>query len=148
MVEIVDMPLLIVVAGAAAIAEASRVAIIGPVTAGAISWDMRLQVAGAMAVGAGEARMPAKQRESGLARVIELLRGPADRRMAITALSPLRALVHIIRHVTADAARWRALVVLTGVTGGAGETLMFVGQRKRSFIVIEGGLLPGSRTMT
>src|ERR1700716_3505452 len=79
--------------------------------------------------------------------MIELLRGPIRRGVAVGALRPLAAFVHVIRQVAADALLRCAFVTLAGMTGRTRHVAMLVGERKVRPVVVETRLLPPLRIM-
>src|ERR1700730_10990308 len=91
--------------------------------------------------------MAAQKGEPGLARMIELLRGPIRRGVAVGALRPLAAFVHIVRQVAADALLRCAFVTLAGMTSRARHVAWLGGERKVRLVVVETGLLPRLRIM-
>ncbi len=122
--------------------EPPHVPIVGFVAAVAVLRDGILEVAGAMAFLAADACVTSEQGEAGLPRVIELLRRPVSRRVAVAALRPLAAPVDIVRHVAADARLRRALVALTRMAGCAGGLTMLVREGELRLVVVEVSLSP------
>jgi len=123
-------------------AEPARMAVVGLVTAGAVLGDRVLQVAAAVAILTADVSMTAEEGETCLARVIELLRGPVRRRVAVAALGSLTATVHVVGHVATHALLGRALVVLAGMAGRARDGAMLVSERKVGLVVVETRLPP------
>src|SRR5258708_28822091 len=91
--------------------------------------------------------MSAEQGEPGLARMIELLRSPVSRGVAVRALRSLAALVHVVGQVATDALLRGAFVALAGMTGRARHVAMLVGERKIRLVMVEARLLPRLRIM-
>jgi len=67
------------------------------VAAGAILRYRVLQISAAVTISAADTGVAPLQREPGLARMVELLRGPISRGVAIGALGSLAAFVHVVR---------------------------------------------------
>ncbi len=74
--------------------------------------------------------------------MIEFLRGPVGRGVAIGALGALTPAVHVIGQVAADALLGRAFEVLARVAGRARHVAMLVGEREFRLVVIEARLAP------
>src|SRR5882724_3649507 len=96
-VETGDAPDIVAVTVGTRGSQPAGVLVIGLVAAGAILRYRVLQISTAVAVSAADTRMAAEKGEPGLACMVELLRGPIGRGVAVGALWPLAALVHIVR---------------------------------------------------
>lgn len=101
-----------------------------------------LQIAATVAVVAADSGVFAIKGKSGLPRMVEPLRGPVRRGMAMSTLRSLAALVNVIGHVAADALLRRPLVVLACMAGIARDLTMRVRQRKVCHLVVEAAFLP------
>lgn len=136
-IESAHLPDIISMAVGASRPEPARVPVIGSMAALTVPGNRVVQVSGAVAVRASDVRMTAQQREICLARVVEALRGPRCGAMAIAALSPLAALVNVIRGMARHALLRRPPVVLACMARRAGELAMPVGEGVRGVVVIE-----------
>lgn len=140
-------PQVVAVTGPAGRAKAAFVPIVRLVTTGAILGDRRMHIAAAVAVRASNVSVATHERETRLTGVIELLRAPVGRGVAVAAVLALPSLVNVIRCVASGTRGRRAFVALTDVTGRAGSLEMLVGEVEEGVVVIEMGLLPGLRVM-
>ena len=109
----------------------------------ALAWQLVLEIAGAVAILAVDASVHALEREARLLRVIELRRLPARGRVAVAALGPALAVVHVVRRVAGRALLRCALVAIAEVALHAGHFDVLVAQRIRGLVVIEVHVAPG-----
>jgi hypothetical protein len=95
--------------------EAALMAVVSFVAAEAVLRNGSMKVPAAVTIGAPDMGMTAKEGETSLPGVIELLRVPVRGGMALATLSPLATFVNVIRCVAAEACRWDVLVFFAGV---------------------------------
>ncbi len=100
MVKAGGLPLLATVAGAAVLAEPQGVRVLCLVAAEALARQLVLEIARAVTVVAGDAVVHTLECEAGLLLVIELRLLPALGDVALGALDPTVAVVHVVRLVT------------------------------------------------
>ena len=146
-IEAGDFPHVAVVAIRARRSQATGMLVIRLVAADAILRDWILQISATVAIAAADSSVLAIEGKSSLPRVIELLRAPVGRVVAVGALRSLTALMHVIGHVAADALLRRSFVMLACVAGGAGNLAVLVGEREGRSLVVERVLLPGLGVM-
>src|SRR4029077_9545479 len=147
-IEARGLPLLAAVTGAAVLAEPQGMRVLRLVTAEALARQLVLEIARAVAVVAGDAVMHALEREAGLLLVIELRVLPAGGDVALTALDPAVAVVHVVRLMARDALFGGVLVTVAEVTGRAGRLGVLVPQRKCGLVVIVAHVAPGAGVVT
>jgi len=129
-------------------AEAALVAIIGFMATDAAFRNGRMQVPAAVTIGAADMGMAAKEGETGLTCVIELLRIPVRGGMAVATLFPLVTFVNVIRCVATETFRGYVPVFFARVTSRAGRLCMFAGQCKGGLVMVEVRGLPGPGVVT
>lgn len=122
-----NRPHVAVVAVRACGSQTTGVLVIRLVATDAILRNRILQIAATVTISAADSSVLAIEGKSGLARVIEPLRAPVSRVVAVGTLGSLTAFVNVIRHVAADALLRRSLVMLAGMAGRARNVTMLVG---------------------
>lgn len=147
MIEICRLPGAAVMTLATALAHATGMGILRPVTTHAGFRHRVLHAAGSMATGTIGTRMCTAQRKTGLPGMIKLRGGPVDRRMALFAIDTARTPMDIIGCMTGRTLHGRAAIAVADVTGDTGNFSVPVGKRKMCPAVIILAAQPGADGM-
>src|ERR1700722_7869720 len=143
MVVVLHLPVIIVVAVLAFLAESRRVRIIGLMAAIAVLRDLVLVIAAAVAGEAIDLIVHAEQCVVRLLEMVELRRFPFLGHVALAAVIAARAAVLIVGLVAAHAGLGRLLVVPSDVARIAGHRQVRAGQLEVRLVMIELAAGPG-----
>lgn len=139
------LPLHVDMTVVAVVAEPAGVRILTPVTAVAVPWNFRVQVARAVTVLALQPLVRTQEREARRLQMIESRGLPAAHRMARGAIRAPISMMNVICCMAGNAVLWRSLVMIRDVTLGACERRMRASERKSGLVVIEMRPPPGVR---